>query len=229
MPLEEPKWALKRSADSQGGADRKKLLTQIGSEAGGGGSKQAVLERMMKVLAALALTQAAELRDLIAAVYFTFLIPSDASIAVAMKKAGQDYHAQAKLLKSGGGGGHDILGPPFLHVFKALLQAAHEVAGLTGQHREMIAEFWANRVLKEELFALAEQIRHCRIRDTRKKENAKDMMRITICFSSQWKDLEVAVVSAIKKENGVLKIGPPPRGPLEREASKLLDELNNMS
>ncbi|CAK0817513.1 unnamed protein product, partial [Prorocentrum cordatum] len=64
MPLEKPKWALKRGADEQS-QERKKLLTQIG--AGGSGAKQQLLERTMKVLAALALAQEAERRDLIAA------------------------------------------------------------------------------------------------------------------------------------------------------------------
>ncbi|CAK0805772.1 unnamed protein product, partial [Prorocentrum cordatum] len=210
MPLEKPKWAPKRCADEQGNRERTKLLTQIG--AGGSGTKQ----------------QEAELRDLIAAVYHTFLIPAASPIASAMKRAGQEYHAHAKQLKANGGqdgsgGGHDILGPPFLHVFKALVKAAHETEDPNQ------TAFWTNQVLKEELHSLAEQIRHCRSKDTRKKENAGEMMRITICFSNDWRDLEAAVCSAIKKENGVKKIGPPPRGPLAREASKLLEELNNLS
>ncbi|CAK0906940.1 unnamed protein product, partial [Prorocentrum cordatum] len=200
----EPKWALKRGADEQGSQERKKLPTQIG----GSGTKQQLLERMIKVLAALALTQEAELREQIAAVYHTFLIPAASPIASAMKRAGQEYHAHAKQLKANGGqdggcGGHDILGPPFLHVFKALVKAAHETADLNQTHCETIEAFWTNQVLKEDLHSLAEQIRLGRIK--------------------------AAVCSAIKTGNGVKKIGPPPRGPLARDASKLLEELNNLS
>ncbi|CAK0875658.1 unnamed protein product [Prorocentrum cordatum] len=198
--IKEPKWALKRGVEGQQEGGRKKLLTELGGDVGGGNKTQ-MLERMVKVLAALALTQAAELWDLIAAVYLTFLIPAASTIAKAMKEAGRDYHAQAKRIKEG---------PPFLHVFKAMIKAAYSVQGLSEGSRKVIENFWKQHVLQRELHDLAEQIRHCRVKDTRKKESQAEVMRITICFSTQWTELQDAVMEALKKENGVLKEAPRP-------------------
>eukprot|EP00959_Pyramimonas_sp_CCMP1952_P063946 1336096-Pyramimonas_sp.AAC.1 len=64
MELSEPAWALKRTGEPAAGDQRRRRLIE---ESGGGGGRQQQLERLVKVLAALALTQAAELRDLIAA------------------------------------------------------------------------------------------------------------------------------------------------------------------
>eukprot|EP00959_Pyramimonas_sp_CCMP1952_P369059 7730473-Pyramimonas_sp.AAC.1 len=80
-----------------------------------------------------------------------------------MKEAGRDYHAQAKRIKEGGGGGgssggHDIPGPPFLHVFKAMIKAAYSVQGLSEGSRKVIENFWKQHVLQRELHDLAEQI-----------------------------------------------------------------------
>eukprot|EP00959_Pyramimonas_sp_CCMP1952_P245578 5132836-Pyramimonas_sp.AAC.1 len=73
-----------------------------------------------------------------------------------------------------------------------MIKAAHSVQGLSEGSRKVIENFWKQHVLQRELHDLAEQIRHCRAKDTRKKESQAEVMRITICFSTQWTELQDA-------------------------------------
>ena len=60
---------------------------------------------------------------------------------------------------------------------------------------------------------------------TKTKEGKGETARITFAMSTGFQNLEDMLHAALKKQGGLQKIGPAPRGPIEREAQKLLGQL----
>eukprot|EP00959_Pyramimonas_sp_CCMP1952_P200273 4188701-Pyramimonas_sp.AAC.1 len=94
-----------------------------------------------------------------------------------MVAAGVDYHKTVKATK--GTDQSTLLGPPFLHVFKAMVQASYGVEAIGEQHRSVIKKFWDDVIMKQSLESVAEMIRHCRCRSTKKKEGSTEFVRVT--------------------------------------------------
>ncbi|CAK0856734.1 unnamed protein product [Prorocentrum cordatum] len=133
MPLQGPKWGIKRTADGK----RQRQLVEAGAKAT---TRKEKLENMVVFFAALALPQAAEVRDLIGATFYTVLLAADHGIAKAMVQAGRDYHTAAKDPKGTPKGETDLLGPPFLHVFTELVTAAHGLGALAENHKIVLGK-----------------------------------------------------------------------------------------
>ena len=64
-----------------------------------GGSEREVLRRLVEVLATLSSVNAAELRELTAIVFKTYLVPCAEPVAVAMAEAGRFYHETTGAIK----------------------------------------------------------------------------------------------------------------------------------
>ena len=92
-----------------------------------GGSEREVLRRLVEVLATLSSVNAAELRELTAIVFKTYLVPCAEPVAVAMAEAGRFYHETTGAIKdrpeTETAEAHEQLGPPFVHVWVAFLRS----------------------------------------------------------------------------------------------------------
>ena len=72
---------------------------------------------------------------------------------------------------------------------------------------------------------LAAHVRHCRAKRCKEIEGKEGWTRIVFCLDPVTLPLEGALEAALQLQKGVRKFGPAPRGPLEREASRLLTQM----
>ena len=188
-----------------------------------GGSEREVLRRLVDVLATLSLVNAAELRDLTSTVFKTYLVPSSENVAEAMAEAGRLYHDSAGAIKNKPeaerADAQEQLGPPFVYVWVAFLRSLASTKELGAE------QYWENSVLKSVPVQLVSHVRYCRAKPCRKVEGKEGWTRIVFCLDPITLPLEGALEAALRLQKGVRKFGPAPRGPLEREAARLLTQM----
>ena len=119
MDLEMPAWGKRKSAEALQGQGRRALRQAVAE----GRSVREVFRRLVEVLTTLSLVNVAELTDLTATVFKTYLVPSSENVAEAMAEAGRLYHDSAGAIKNKPeaerADAQDQLGPPFVHVWVA--------------------------------------------------------------------------------------------------------------
>ena len=229
--MEMPSWGLKRSSEGQG--QEQGARVKVAKVVAGGGSDKDIVRQLVEILAVLSLVNAAELRELCSVVYMTFLIPAAATICVEMKNMGKAYHERAKQVgeiedEEAKQKAVEEQGPPFLHMWLALLQGlakAPDEQKLDENGKGIVDKYWQDVVLKEGLHNLAEQVRCCKLKEVKKKKKKVEYMRLTFAIDAKYNELEQVVKKGIIKQGGEQKRGPAPKGPLEREASRLLEKL----
>ena len=91
-----PAWEKRKSEEAPQSQGRRAVRQAVAE----GGSEREVLRRLVDVLAALSLVNAAELRDLTSTVFKTYLVPSSENVAEAMAEAGRLYHDSAGAIKN---------------------------------------------------------------------------------------------------------------------------------
>ena len=129
MDLETPAWDKRKSevVASQGHCPR--AVRQAVAE---GGSDRDVLRRLVEVLATLSLVNAAELRELTATSFKTYLVPCAEPVAEAMAETGLFSHEAAGAIKdkpqAERAEAHEQLGPPFVPLWVAFLRGDRENA-----------------------------------------------------------------------------------------------------
>ena len=105
-----------------------------------------VTGRLVDVLATLSLVNAAELRELTATVFKTFLVPCSESVAEAMAEAGRLYHEYAGAIKSKPeaerADAQEQLGPRNVHVWVAFLRSLAVTRGLAPEHVAALKSHW---------------------------------------------------------------------------------------
>ena len=195
----------------------------------GGGSDRDVTRRLVDVLATVSLVNAAELRELTATVFKTYLVPGSESVSEAMAEAGRIYHESAGAIKSKPeaerADAQEQLGPPYVHVWVAFLRSLAATRGLTPEHVALLKSYWDSNVVKSAPVQLAAHVQHCRAKPCKKIEGKEGWTRIVFCLDPVTLSLEGALEAAPQLQKGVRKHGPAPRGPLEREASRLLTQM----
>ena len=72
---------------------------------------------------------------------------------------------------------------------------------------------------------VGEHVRHCRVRQTHKVESKDERMRLNFVVDGEFKQLEKILIQYFVAIGAERKLGPAPRGALEREASRLLEQL----
>ena len=211
-----------------GGAKRKgdepaeALVAGARKSAKGGGASSKdddIAKQLIKSLTLLALQNAQLLREVTGAVFHTVLIKVDSPVAIKLKEVGADYHTKATEKPKDHG-----MGPPFLHVWVALIQILAQ-ADIKQIDKEVLVGYWNNRATKVEREQLEAEIRHCRQKLTYKKDKAKISFALSmgsLNFSVKGRSLEEAVLGALSSLGATKAIGPPPAGALEREARALL-------
>ena len=220
----EPQWSMKRRGEFNSN-DGKSRRVDDETMQGAGDSVTALVE----VLAKLSLVNAAEIRDVAAVTFTTWLLPSSAKTVEAMLEAGKQYHEEVQKFNGLGEAERqrrsEALGPPFLHVWAALIREAANETRIPGGATALIRRYWTEVVCAMPMSDLAAQVRHCRCRATKKFEGKREMARVTFAVDARYQQMEDALNEVFKAQGGVRKHGPAPRGPLEREASKLLDKM----
>ena len=188
-----------------------------------------VTRRLVDVLATLSLVNAAELRELTATVFKTYLVPGSESVSEAMAEAGRLYHESAGAIKSKPeaerADAQEQLGQPYVHVWVAFLRSLAATRELAPEHVAVLKSYWESNVVKSAPVQLAAHVRHCRAKPCKKIEGKEGWTRIVFCLDPVTLPLEGALEAALQLQKGVRKFGPAPRGPLEREASRLLAQM----
>ena len=173
--------------------------------------------------------QRAELRDLTSTVFKTYLVPSSENVAEAMAEAGRLYHDSAGAIKNKPeaerADAQEQLGPPFVYVWVAFLRSLASTKELGAEHVAVLRQYWENSVLKSAPVQLVSHVRYCRAKPCRKVEGKEGWTRIVFCLDPITFPLEGALEAALRLQKGVRKFGPAPRGPLEREAARLLMQM----
>ena len=194
-----------------------------------GGNERDVIRRKVDVLTTLSLVNAAELRELTATVFKTYLVPCSEPVAEAVAEAGRRHQEAAGAIKNKPEAeraeAHEQLGPPFVYVWVAFLCNLAATKGLTAEDVLMVKTCWESNMVKSASVELASRVRHCRVKPCQKIEGKEGWMRSVFCLDTVTLPLEEALDAALRLQKGVRNYDPPPRGPLEREASRLLTQM----
>ncbi|CAK0907383.1 unnamed protein product [Prorocentrum cordatum] len=118
----------------------------------------------------------------------------------------------------------ESLGPPFVHVWTALIKAVGMDLQTGADVKTMFEKYWREVVLRVQVIELLGQVRRCRVRTTRKQESKGEKLRLTFGVDHRRCDQEAPLIKYFNKA-GRLKYGPDPRGSLERDAAKMLEQL----
>ncbi|CAK0880863.1 unnamed protein product [Prorocentrum cordatum] len=216
-----PAWMAKVTKSADDRVDKKSKVVAAARSKGGD-----ILRQLVAILVKLSLANSAELRDVCGVVYITFLIKSDQPSMKAARDAGQSYHAEVQRRKQAS---EDLstLGPPYVQVWSALIQAIGKDSTCSDEVRKSIETYWKDVLVPMPLERVGEHVRHCRVRKTRKVESEDERMRLTFAVDGEFKPLERTLVAYFSSASvaGERKLGPAPRGALEREASRLLEKL----
>ena len=225
MDFEMPAWGKRKSEEAPQSQGRRAVRQAVAE----GGSEREVLRRLVDVLTTLSLVNAAELRDLTSTVFKTYLVPSSENVAEAMAEAGRLYHDSAGAIKNKPeaerADAQEQLGPPFVYVWVAFLRSLASTKELGAEHVAVLRQYWENSVLKSAPVQLVSHVRYCRAKPCRKVEGKEGWTRIVFCLDPITLTLEGALEAALRLQKGVRKFGPAPRGPLEREAARLLTQM----
>ena len=188
--FEMPSWG-KREEAPQGQGRR--AVRQAVAE---GRSERDVTRRLVDELATLSLVNAAELKELTATVFRTYLVPGSESVSEAMAEAGRIYHEFAGAIKSKPeaqrADAQEQLGLPYVHEWVAFLCSLAATRELAPEHVAVLKSYWESNVVKSAPVQLP---------------------------------LKGALEAALQLQKGVRSFGPAPRGLLEREASRLQTQM----
>ena len=192
-----------------------------------GGSDRDVTRRLVDVLATLSLVNAAELRELTATVFKTYLVPGSESVSEAMAEAGRIYHESAGAIKSKPEAERAVdqeqLGPPYVHVWVAFLRSL-AARGLAPEHVAVLKSHRESNVVKSAPVQLAAHVRHCRAKPCKKIEGKEGWTHIVFCLDPVTLPPEGALEAALQLQRGE-EVRPRPERPLEREAPRLLTQI----
>ena len=127
--------------------------------------------------------------------------------------------------------------PPYVMVWAPLIEARQEIE-VDKVHKDYLRCYWNDRVaVVKDPAALVTDVKMCRVKELKTKKGNKALYRFQLVLGEEWDHEEMeagnsnvdktmrAVLAIMGKEKGVRKEGPAPRGPLEREAARLLDRM----
>ncbi|CAK0823447.1 unnamed protein product [Prorocentrum cordatum] len=234
-------WMAKLS--DQPPADKKGRTGEASVQQRGVGSKPAkkqTIDELVIVLAKLVLSDEAELRALIGAVYDTWLVPVSAKVVEAALVENQAFNAEAQAEREKEKEAQKQnntsfvkkkLCAPHLRVFAAVVEVAATKDGESyiSLQRQAAVHYWTNTVTKvEQPEDLSDMVRFCRVKKLKAKapDGTTDLAKVQFLLSSDQPnshDLLMALRQTLKEQGGTKTIGGAPRGVLVREAQRLLD------
>ena len=226
-----PDWFQKGAASSGLPAKREgDVVQQAAAKAARKGGD--VLEELVEIQAKLVLVNAREVASLCGTKYVTYLLPPDSSIAAAGLEANKAYDAKVQKLKADKEQDDTVdtgsLGPPHLHVWTAVVLALAQTEQSV-ERRTDYKRYWDEVIMQLPVLQLGEHIRYFRIRAPKGKEKEakkkKPMVKLVYAFNvegSPFTNLMPIFKASVDAPKGDRKVGPAPRGSLERDAQRLL-------
>ena len=137
-----------------------------------GGPK--LMNCLVTALAALSLSSAQGLREVTGSLFVTMIAEEHNPVVDKMLRAGKEYFE--KVQEAGPDHG---LGPPFLHVWKAMLEAIlWEAASMPEAEAKIIHAYWTEVLCKTRLEELTDQVRFCQ---AKKHSKGRARCRSTRC------------------------------------------------
>ena len=88
----------------------------------------------------------------------------------------------------------------------------------------MLVKYWQDTTLKKGMEELIAEVKYCRLKRTQKPEIVK--VQYSLTTEAKYAGMGKALAAAWRVEKAELKVGPAPRGILEREARRLLLKLD---
>jgi len=226
-----PNWAL--APDKEVGSGARAVKRRIEDVVAGGGDKQGTINKLVVILSKLSLMQGEILRELCSVVFHTFLVPVKSTIVVEMRAMGKSYPALAEEIgkiedPEQKAKAVEEQGPPFLHIFLAMIKgmaAGQGECAMKEEGQAKLKTYWDTVITKFPSQKLTEQIKYCKCKDTKKKEGKPEWARVIFAVELSAMELEKVFIDVLVRHGGQKQYGPAPRGPLEREAQRLLDSL----
>ncbi len=181
----------------------------------------------IKMLSKLSLNTAQQVRQLISAAFTTFLVLSSMALVKSAETEGKAYARTAKAE------GRAALGPPHLHITAAVVDVTvedKEFAKDQAEHHKVLAE--VQQSLKNDLTKCP--FTYFRVKPAYKKPDKEQQYKITWSIdplathcSVNPQALQKAMISYITTRcaDAQLKLGPPPKGEVERAVERLLKKV----
>eukprot|EP00929_Paragymnodinium_shiwhaense_P085838 TRINITY_DN46294_c0_g1_i1.p2 TRINITY_DN46294_c0_g1~~TRINITY_DN46294_c0_g1_i1.p2 ORF type:complete len:236 (-),score=88.67 TRINITY_DN46294_c0_g1_i1:104-811(-) len=232
--MSKPAWALAAAPS----ADAKKRKVEGEASRGGSGSKKDKDksknndDKTQKQMLKLLLSLSAQVADLKQVMVDIVILPTEDKLVVATKQEYQKYAANCKTA----GKGHK-LGPPTPYVYMALLNALIEAGPAVGGRNETFLKKYHKSVVKAELHSMLDHIKVCRVSKmfdgTKKRlELAWGPLATSLRMGEDGMEEEVAditevrahTLSALEQLGGERKFGRAPKGWLEKELQKIIDD-----
>ncbi|CAK0898871.1 unnamed protein product [Prorocentrum cordatum] len=228
--METPAWMKKRGPESRddAAAEAKVARKEIAAAAKKGGD--AAMRELLVVLTKLVLSDSRCLAEVVGTVYRTWEVDlkGDEHVGLALEAAGKDYNTESERLRKerqeGGSPDFESRGPPHVHVFVAFLQWAGKQE--LGEHKAPLMDFWNNVIVTLEPLKIAERVPYFKWRRNKGPGGVlQDKGRIQLAFDQTDSDMQVftKLFDAIMVKQGAKRrVGAAPKGPLERDAGRLL-------
>ncbi|CAK0838501.1 unnamed protein product [Prorocentrum cordatum] len=208
----------------------------------GAAAKKQTIDELVVVLAKLVLSDEAELRVLIGAVYDTWLAPLTSHMVELMLEEKQAFNAEAqeareKEKQEDKNGNKDYvkqkMSAPFLRVSAAMIQGAAEKEA---EDMELAAarvpalKYFEGAISKlKEPEEMSDLIRFCRAKRLKgKNKGGEELVKMQFLISHEHdlaKPITTTIRTALAAQGGHKTIGGAPRGVLVREAQRLLDSV----
>ena len=165
------------------------------------------------------------------------MLPLESSIAAAAIEAGKKYDDQVQKLKADKEQDDSVdtgqLGSPHLHVWAAVALMLAQTDQDEGRRADF-KRYWDEVIMMVPLQQLGEHIRYFRVRAPKGKEKEKEakkkkqMVKLQFAFNVETisaKNLEQTFAASVLQQGGERKVGPAPRGSLERDVQRPLDKV----
>ena len=214
-----PAWAVTTGNKRVGGD-----LQGLAKQARGGDDK--AIKQMVKMLAKLVLANSNQLREVMGTVWNTFELDVAKPVVVKIKEVNAAYFQQTK------DNPKHQLGPPFLHTWTALVQTMCTDKEVPQEAKATVLDYWNKKVTKVDRLQLEQEVRYCRLRDN-KGDGKSDVKKVRLqfalahdCFHGEGNKISIheALNKGLLAMGAIRRVGPPPRGPLEREVMKMLEQ-----
>ena len=214
------------SSEEEGAKAAKKQITETLAATGSASHKELpkLWQTLVLALSSLSLASSQGLREVVGAVFLTFIAPATSPPVVEMTLAGQKYHQHHQQDSP------PDIGPPFLHIYLALLQAIMKhLHQLPEEIKTYLAKYWQETIRVVDRSALALDIQYCRCKPTY-HEKGKQPSHYKVQVRVREVELENAIRIAILSFEGCSqKLGAAPRSGLEREVQRLVDQARKGS
>jgi hypothetical protein len=198
-----------------------------GAGKGGAAKDPEIMKQLVKLLSTLVLVNAMQMREVCGTIYNTYELDIKLKLVGEMQTASTNY---GELVKDNPK--HE-LGPPFLHTWTAMIMQLCKEK-LPDKAGKVLLAYWNDKVSKVARPLLEEEVRYCRVRVNKgdgKKEASRCRVQFALshdCFHTETPgdpSLHMALQQALTSLGAIRKIGPAPKGPLEREVSRLLEKI----